>query len=113
MFQLLSVAVIVLGLGQMLYPLNLEEAQTAMHQIYFAVLFGSGSITLGLGLILAFLSWKPQAQKPEEVRVGSVVQVYEGYQIRRAEIGFEVMGKQFDTLAEAKASIDRRNARKP
>lgn len=56
MFQLLSAAVIILGLGQMLYPLALSEAQSAMHQIYFAVLFGSGSITLGLGLILAFLA---------------------------------------------------------
>lgn len=46
-----------LGAGMMLFSLMvLSSAKGGIHEVFFAVLFGSGAICLGLGAIIAALN---------------------------------------------------------
>lgn len=115
MFLALAALLIVLGVLQMIYPFTFPPATGGIHQVYFAVLFGSGSITFGLGCILAFLNTiRPIAETAHSAPMrsaspkGKLATIYRQHDIRHNGFGYEVMGQQFAGIEEAKAAIDRR-----
>lgn len=105
-----------LGAGQMVYGLLVfNMAESSIHEVYGAVLFGSGSVCFGLGAILNAMASRPVtlaaasepvASAPAPPRPGDRIKIYKGKEIIKAESGVTVNGQPFQGLITAEKFID-------
>lgn len=112
----MHIVVAILGALQMLWGINVAfVSETAFHEIYSAVMFGSGSICIALAVIIARMPTIAKRQSHEQPRSpaprpkpssGSVVKVYKGREIVRAETGVTVDGQAFAGVLSAEKHID-------
>lgn len=109
-----------LGVGMMLFSfMVLAAAKGGIHEVYFAVLFGSGAICIGLGAVIqnlqalhpavkAYERAQPVASLNPSAEPGQIVKTYRGVDILRTAKGYRVGQKDFDDLIAAEYHIDLR-----
>lgn len=111
-----------LGAGMMLFSFTvLSVATGGIHEVYFAVLFGSGAICIGLGGIIqniVALGHAPQirgAQSqvadepvPRQIPEGErLVRNYRGTDIFKTTKGYRVGQQHFEDLVSAEYHIEK------
>lgn len=109
-----------LGAGMMLFSLMvLAAAKGGIHEVYFAVLFGSGAICIGLGGVIQHLialaqppviSQRRSVDLPlpsSNAETERVVRTYKGRDIIKTAKGYRVGQREFEDLVGAEYHIDR------
>lgn len=113
-----------LGVGMILFSLLvLSAAKGGIHEVYFAVLFGSGSICLGLGAVIGLLSEiarrpipsptvhpvNATSASPANSKPGAedeLISVYKGHRIIRSGNRYRVGDQEFSGVLAAERHID-------
>jgi tellurite resistance protein TehA-like permease len=106
----LAFLLIGLGLLQMAFGVfYLIVSQSAVHEAVAAMLFGLGTLALGLGAILQRMETKPAAATPTST-TGELITIYRMCDIRRSPSGgVTAAGNSFANVDAAKAFIDKRD----
>ncbi len=114
---IVSIAIGVLGAGLALQGASIFAiADTSIHQVYAAVMLGSGAITLGLAAIHLHLCINQQSLAPPNLRPLPAppegdnwrVETCEGYKVVCLDIGGAMVdGHMFKTASDARSYIKR------
>lgn len=105
----MSILMTILGLLQIAAGIFFfGAAKGAVHETTAAIAIGMGVLAIGLGHVIHCLERHPEAEKKASPvdGIGSVLETYKQYDIRRAGLHVRAGGKLFDTVDEAKAHID-------